>query len=142
MRLLIALAALLALPCAARVPALCWVSYEFPRGGWSQPRRVEIEFMAAREVFSDASQYPVYARIWFNPSEPSLTIVQATSLSTPEFFPNYLKRLFPDNRWVYAIDDPQRWRIQCREERQWVDPRLADLIDPPPPIPPSRRLYD
>ena len=135
------ISALLSLPCAPRVPALCWVSYELERGGWSQAKRVEIEFFATRELYPDAREYPVYARIWFSRSQPLLALLYGQSLATPTLPPSHLKRLFPDDRWVYAIDDPQRWRIRCRENRQWVDPRLADLIEPPPPVFPSQRSY-
>lgn len=143
MRALAAALLMVALPCAARVSALCWVSYELERGEWSRPARVDVEFLAAREIDPDARSFPVHARIWFSRSNPTLALL-GQSLAVPELPPAYLQRIFPDDRWVPALDDPQRWRIRCREGRLWVDPRVADLIDPPPqptPEPRRRRLF-
>lgn len=127
-------------PGSARIATLCWASFEGERGAWSQPKRVDIDFLSARELYPDTDAYPVYARIWYSRSTPSLTILSGRESPLRLLSPAYMNRLFPDDQWVFAVDDPQRWRIRCREGREWVDPRLADLIDPPPPVPEYRRM--
>lgn len=141
------LALAIAAPVQARVSTFCWASFEPEGGGWSRPQRVDVDFMAARELDRDAREYWVIARIWFNRAEPALTRLSA-SLSTPNLPPEYMARLFPEDRWILGIeDDGQRWRLRCKEGRLWVDGRLADLIDPPPAPAPAqppaarRRLF-